>query len=571
MRVWTKLRLSKTVCLRKFSFRSALCRPRTTVICFNCGSLYKGKVTQFRTFCFASEDQRRNLDLEPADRQKQSQTSWEPVIGLEIHAQIKSASKLFSGAGTQYGASPNTQVSLFDAAFPGTLPVLNQRCVQAAVRTAQALGCHINCVSKFDRKHYFYADMPAGYQITQQRHPLAVGGSLTYVYQCSITSFVERRSARLIQIQLEQDSGKSLHDLENGVSLIDLNRAGHGLMEIVTEPDFTSGDDAASFVKDLRDLLVAIGTCDGRMAEGSMRVDANVSVNRPGEPLGTRTEVKNINSTRNIRLAIDSEIERQIRVLEGGGVIENETRSYDAEDGQTIPMRDKEKLLDYRFFPEPNLPPLVIHCDHSTISPWSPSLSVILEKDEDFEKMLLPEQQRKRLEEKYGVPLIHSVVLVRQGLFDLFEILVNQHSCEVWATTAVLKTPYVAFLDDHKVDSEESPVSIEQLAELIHIFQREKISSSSLSLVLNELAVNSSISCQSVIEEKGLWIVDCDDVIFAAIDEVLAKNPQNVKSYKKGKTNQIKVFTNKVIKILDGKANTMRIQQLIKDRLDKRF
>ncbi|KAK3777807.1 hypothetical protein RRG08_038056 [Elysia crispata] len=549
--------------LRLKHIRSSLSNSKYISVCSVCGSIHQ---RNFSKYSSAKLNQRVNIDKGG----KPSHKGWHSIIGLEIHAQIKSASKLFSGAGTQFGMSPNTQVSLFDAAFPGTLPVLNQKCVQAAVRTAQALGCHINQVSKFDRKHYFYADMPAGYQITQQRHPLAVGGSLTYVFQCSTTSRVERRSARLLQIQLEQDSGKSLHDLENGISLIDLNRAGVGLMEIVTAPDFTSGDDAASFVKDLRDILVTLGTCDGRMAEGSMRVDANVSVHRPGDPLGTRTEVKNLNSTKNIRLAIDNEIERQIEVLENGGIIENETRSFDAEDGQTIAMRDKEKLLDYRFLPEPNLPPLVIHLDDSTVPSESSSLFVTLRRNgSGYDNFCLPEQQRLMLETKYGVPLIHSVVLVRHGLFDLYEKLVSNHNCDTRATTAILKTSYISFLDDQRVDATESPVTIQQLAQLIHIFQRGEISSSSLSIVLNELSVSSQLSCQTIIEEKGLWMVSSNEVILAAIDEVLTKNPQNVKSYKKGKVNQLKVFTTKVMKILEGKASASHIQSLIKDKLDK--
>ncbi|RUS85994.1 hypothetical protein EGW08_006264 [Elysia chlorotica] len=549
--------------MRLKHIQSSLRNSKFIYACSFCGSSHQRSFTKYSS---VKSNQRVNTD----GGEKLSRKEWKSVIGLEIHAQIKSASKLFSGAGTQFGMSPNTQVSLFDAAFPGTLPVLNQKCVQAAVRTAKALGCHINRVSKFDRKHYFYADMPAGYQITQQRHPLAVGGSLTYVFQCSSTSRVERRSARLIQIQLEQDSGKSLHDLENGISLIDLNRAGVGLMEIVTAPDFTSGDDAASFVKDLRDILVALGTCDGRMAEGSMRVDANVSVHLPGDPLGIRTEVKNLNSTKNIRLAIDSEIQRQIEVLENGGVIENETRSFHAEDGQTVAMRDKEKLLDYRFLPEPNLPPLVIHLDGSTVSSGSSSLYVTLEEAEcGKDKVLLPEQQRIILETKYGVPLIHSVVLVRHGLFDLFEVLVTHHNCDTRATAAILKTSFMSFLDDQKEEVTRNPVTTEQLAELIHIFQRGEISSSSLSIVLCELSTNSHHSCQSIIEERGLWMESNNDIILAAIEEVLAKNPQNVKSYKKGKVNQLKVFTTKVMKILEGKASASHIQSLIKDKLDK--
>ncbi|XP_046331753.1 glutamyl-tRNA(Gln) amidotransferase subunit B, mitochondrial-like isoform X5 [Haliotis rufescens] len=262
------------------------------------------------------------------------QSGWKSVVGLEIHAQIQSNSKLFSASATKYGSPINTQVSFFDAALPGTLPVLNRECVAAGVLTALALNCHINSVSKFDRKHYFYADLPAGYQITQQRQPLAVGGEV-----CYMTVHPNRqlppthRKVRLIQLQLEQDSGKSLHDPAGHISLIDLNRAGVGLMEIVTEPDFTDGDDAAAFVKELQLILQTLGTCDGKMAEGSLRVDANISVHKPGQPLGVRSEVKNINSTRGVAKAINFEIKRHIKELEAGREIVNETRSFDSHTG----------------------------------------------------------------------------------------------------------------------------------------------------------------------------------------------------------------------------------------------
>ncbi|GFR70023.1 glutamyl-tRNA(Gln) amidotransferase subunit B, mitochondrial [Elysia marginata] len=455
-------------------------KPQRIFACSLCGSPQSRSLTKH-----SSTTQKQALNI--ADNGKK----WQSVIGLEIHAQIKSASKLFSGAGTQFGVSPNTQVSLFDAAFPGTLPAWEQG---------------------------------------------------------------------------RQEGGMESKTVDKGLSRGD----GVGLMEIVTAPDFTCGDDAASFVKDLRDVLVTLGTCDGRMAEGSMRVDANVSVHLPGDPWGTRTEVKNLNSTRNVRLAIDYEIERQIEILENAGVIENETRSFDAEDGQTVAMRDKEKLLDYRFLPEPNLPPLVIHLDRSTLPSESSSLFVTLEEDgSGIDKICLPDQQREILEKDYEVPLIHSVVLVRHGLYDLFVTLVTHHNCDTRAASAILKTSYVAFLDDQKVEASNSPVSTQELAELIHIYHRGEISSSSLSIVLGELSIKQHLSCQAIIEEKGLWMVSNEEVIHAAIDEVLAKNPQNVKSYKKGKVNQLKVFTNKVIKILEGKANASHVQSLIKEKLDK--
>ncbi|KAL8608436.1 hypothetical protein ACOMHN_002669 [Nucella lapillus] len=343
-------------------------------------------------------------------------SDWQSRVGLEVHAQITSRSKLFSGAATRYGAPVNTQVAAFDAALPGTLPVLNQACVEAGLLTAVALGCTVNAVSAFDRKHYFYADMPAGYQITQQRQPLAQGGQLDFVYvRCREGEKVtaETRTCRLIQLQLEQDSGKSLHDFHSRRSLIDLNRAGIGLMELVTHPDLIGGEDAACFVRELQLLLKALGTCNGKMQEGSLRVDANISVNKPGEPWGVRTEVKNINSVRNVSKAIDYEILRQIDILENGGQVENETRGFDAETSETVQMRDKEKLLDYRFMPEPNLPPLRVYSRSQAGAQPASTRGVVLE---DIAERLpeLPGEVRARLQQEHGLsPTAASLLGVR--------------------------------------------------------------------------------------------------------------------------------------------------------------
>ncbi|CAL1535266.1 unnamed protein product [Lymnaea stagnalis] len=498
--------------------------------------------------------------------QKEVQPEWQGVIGLEIHAQIKTLSKLFSGAATIYDANTNTQVAFFDAALPGTLPVLNQKCVQAGVMTALALGCDINLVSKFDRKHYFYADMPAGYQITQYRKPLAVNGRMTYMFQCSHNNKIERRSAQILQIQLEQDSGKSLHDPAVGYSLIDLNRAGIGLMEIVTAPDFTSGDDAASFVKDLRDILIDIGACDGKMAEGSLRVDANISVHRPGEPLGIRSEVKNINSFRNIRLAVDYEIRRQIQLLESGEQVVNETRSFDIQDGETVTMREKEKVLDYRFLPEPNLPPLVIHKDRSSVK--SSQNVVVLEEVKSVLKEL-PDEKRKRLETKYNISLKNSVILVRANLAELFEKLVEHHSCDPAAASSVLRNSYAPFLDKAKLNSTDRPISDDGLAEIINIYGRGEISETSLGILLREKSENIHLSCKEIMDKNNLCILNDELLINAAIDDVCERNPKAVKAYKKGKTNQLEILSTKVKKKLDGKVASGKLYQLVKEKLQK--
>uniref|UniRef100_A0A3Q3VZ68 Glutamyl-tRNA amidotransferase subunit B n=1 Tax=Mola mola TaxID=94237 RepID=A0A3Q3VZ68_MOLML len=270
------------------------------------------------------------------------------VVGLEIHAQINSNTKLFSGSSVRFSAPPNSLVSFFDASLPGTLPVLNKRCVEAVVMTGLALNCTINKKSLFDRKHYFYADLPAGYQITQQRQPTAVNGRLTYSFLEGKKRSQVTKTVSIKQIQLEQDSGKSLHDDVRGQTLIDLNRAGVGLMELVMEPDMSCGEEAAAAVRELQLILQTLDTCQGNMSEGQLRVDANVSVHKPGEPLGIRTEVKNINSIRYLAKAIDYEIQRQIDILQSGGRVQNETRAYDSKSGETVPMRDKEGLQDYR-------------------------------------------------------------------------------------------------------------------------------------------------------------------------------------------------------------------------------
>jgi len=336
-----------------------------------------------------------------------------PVIGLEIHAQIHANSKLFSGAGSQFGTRVNSSVSHFDAAIPGTLPVINKRCVEAAVSTSLALGCKINLNSRFDRKHYFYADMPAGYQITQHFSPIARNGKLDYVVVPQVLDGEEekivRKSVRIIQVQIEQDSGKSIHDAANGVSLIDLNRAGMGLLEIVTAPDFEGSEDAVAFASELKHLLECLGVTDAKSGAGQIfRVDANVSLHRDDEPLGIRTEIKNMNSLKDVRNAIDFEINRQKKILDSGGEVINETLGYDRPSNRTLPMRDKEIVTDYRFFPEPNLPPLRL----STSRRFIPGAVDVDALAADLPE--LPEDVRQRLIERWRLTRRQSAALVSQ-------------------------------------------------------------------------------------------------------------------------------------------------------------
>nr|CAD7199734.1 unnamed protein product [Timema douglasi] len=338
-----------------------------------------------------------------------SRSNWESVVGLEIHAQISSVSKLFSGAGTQFASPVNESVSFFDAAIPGTLPVLNRRCVEAGIVTALALSCKINSVSMFDRKHYFYADLPAGYQITQQRAPLAQGGQLQFqVFTPGVHKEPYSKTSHIHQLQLEQDSGRSLHDDVARRTLIDLNRAGIPLMEIVFEPDLQDGEEAAALVRELSMILERLGTCSCRMDEGALRVDANISVHKKGSPLGIRTEVKNIGSVRAVAHAIQFEIDRQVGVLELGGSIVNETRSWDAQCRQTLPMRDKEEKQDYRFMPEPNLPPLRVVNDGET----SADLSLVNVNELKTRLPELPAETRQKLGEQFRLPAESIIILV---------------------------------------------------------------------------------------------------------------------------------------------------------------
>jgi len=343
----------------------------------------------------------------------QKKPPLKPVIGLEIHAQIHAKSKLFSGADSQFGNRVNSNVSHFDAAIPGTLPVINRRCVEAAVSTSLALGCKINLNSRFDRKHYFYADMPAGYQITQHFSPIARNGKLDYVVIPACAEGEEktvyRKSIKIIQVQIEQDSGKSIHDAVNGVSLIDLNRAGQGLLEIVTAPDFEGSEDAVAFASELKQLLECLGVTDKKSGGGQIfRVDANVSLHREGDPLGVRTEIKNMNSLKDVRNAIDFEISRQKAVLDSGGQVINETLGFDRASNRTLPMRDKEIVTDYRFFPEPNLPPLRLSTSRRFI-PGAVDVDVLAAQLPEF-----PEDVRQRLIETWRLTREQSAAIVAQ-------------------------------------------------------------------------------------------------------------------------------------------------------------
>ena len=340
---------------------------------------------------------------------------WETVIGLEVHAQVISRAKLFSGAATEFGAEPNTQVSFVDAGFPGMLPVLNRECVAQAVRTGLGLNARINLVSRFDRKNYFYADLPAGYQISQFAHPIVGEG----VIEIELPDG-ETKPIGVTRLHLEQDAGKSLHDQNPTKSLIDLNRAGVALMEIVSEPDLRGPEEAGAYLRKLRTILRYLGTCDGNMDEGSMRADVNVSVRKHGEPFRTRCEVKNVNSIRFVMQAIEAEARRQIEVWEAGGTVKQETRLYDPGRGETRSMRSKEDAHDYRYFPDPDLLPLVLDAD------WVASLRAALPE--------LPDAKRARFMREFALPVYDAGVLVaEQATADYFEFVAKGRDAKLAA------------------------------------------------------------------------------------------------------------------------------------------
>ncbi|XP_060080884.1 glutamyl-tRNA(Gln) amidotransferase subunit B, mitochondrial-like [Ylistrum balloti] len=406
-------------------------------------------------------------------------TEWKGVVGLEIHAQILAESKLFSGAGTQYGESTNNQVALFDAAFPGTLPAINKRCVVAGVQTALALNCHINKVSKFDRKHYFYADLPAGYQITQLRQPLAQRGSLTcpvLAENVSPKRPFDYITVGLEQIQLEQDSGKSIHDEFDKQSQIDLNRAGIGLMEIITAPDMNSGLEAVSFLQELIGILNAVSTCSCKMEEGAFRVDANISVHRPGEPLGTRVEVKNLNSIRSVKVAIDYEIKRQTQLLQQDKKIINDTRSFDVMSGFTVPMRDKEIEQDYRFMPEPNLPPLCVY-DNTTI-PEGLHTSQIVNVDVLRQQLpTLPAKQKQDLVKEYGLPEIYAHrIVVKPGMAEFYEKVVKARPTDPLNVAVRMMGELLAIMKRQKLEFSDIRCSPEAFGEACDLCKQSVIS-----------------------------------------------------------------------------------------------
>jgi aspartyl-tRNA(Asn)/glutamyl-tRNA(Gln) amidotransferase subunit B len=471
---------------------------------------------------------------------------WEVVIGLEVHAQVISKSKLFSGAATNFGADPNTQVSFVDAAFPGMLPVINHECVAQAVRTGLGLAAHINLVSRFDRKNYFYADLPAGYQISQYQYPVVGAGTIQIELADGTT-----KGIGVTRLHLEQDAGKSLHDQHPSKSYIDLNRAGVALMEIVSEPDLRSPEEAGAYLRKLRTILRYLGTCDGNMEEGSMRADVNVSVRRHGEPFRTRCEVKNVNSVRFVMQAIEAEAKRQIALWEDGGTVEQETRLFEPARGITRSMRSKEDAHDYRYFPDPDLLPLVLDED------WIESLRSGLPE--------LPDAKRARFMSDFGLPLYDAGVLVaEQVTADFYEIVARGRDAKLAANWVM--GDFFAALNRTGRGVEDSPVSAADLGRLLDLIA-DKTINGRIAKEVFEAMVDTGEAPDAIVEKKGLRQVTDTGAIDVAVDQVLASNPDKLAEYKSGKEKLFGFFVGQVMKAMKGKGNPALVNEALKRKL----
>jgi aspartyl-tRNA(Asn)/glutamyl-tRNA(Gln) amidotransferase subunit B len=471
---------------------------------------------------------------------------WETVIGLEVHAQIVSRAKLFSGAATAFGAAPNTQVSPVDAAFPGMLPVINRFCVEQAVKTGLGLDAEINLKSVFERKNYFYPDLPAGYQISQYQQPVVGHGRVVLDMPDGAS-----RAIGITRLHLEQDAGKSLHDRHPNLSYVDLNRAGIGLMEIVSEPDLRSAEEAGIYLRKLRSILRYLGTCDGNMEEGSLRCDANVSVRRPGEPYGTRCEIKNLNSVRHVMQAIEYEAHRQVELIEQGGAVAQETRLFDAGRGITRPMRSKEEAHDYRYFPDPDLLPLVLDPD------WVEELRAQLPE--------LPDAKHARYVSSLGLPPDEAALLVAEQATALyFEKLAAGRDAKTAANW--LTGDLFAALNRLGIGIERSPVAPAQLGTLIDLVADGTISGRMAKEVFAEM-VETSADATTIVGRKGLRQVTDERAIDAAIDAVLVAETNKVVEYRAGRDKLYGFFVGQIMKATQGKANPALVNQLLKRKL----
>ncbi len=476
--------------------------------------------------------------------------TWEIVVGLEVHAQVISQAKLFSGASATYGGAPNTHVSFVDAAFPGMLPVINRECVAQAVRTGLGLNAEINLTSRFDRKNYFYADLPQGYQISQFAHPVVGRGAVEIELADGTT-----REIGVTRLHLEQDAGKSLHDQNPNKSFIDLNRSGVALMEIVSEPDIRTPEEAGAYLRKLRTIMRYLGTCDGNMEEGSMRADVNVSVRHAGEGFRTRCEVKNVNSVRFVMQAIEAEARRQVEVWERGEEVMQETRLFDPARGETRSLRSKEDAHDYRYFPDPDLLPLVLE------QSWIDDLRSHLPE--------LPDAKRARFIAEYGLSAYDAAVLVAdQETAGFYETIVkggargrDPKQAANWMTG-----DFFAALNRTGRTIADSPVSAQSLGQLLDLLADKTINGRIAKEVL-EAMVESGEAPAAIVEARGLRQVVDTGAIDAAVAAVLAANPDKVAEYKGGKEKLFGFFVGQVMKAMAGKGNPALVNEAIKAKL----
>ena len=471
---------------------------------------------------------------------------WEIVIGIEVHAQIISNSKLFSSASTKFGGEHNTQVSFVDAGMPGMLPVINWVCVEQAIRTGLGLNAKINNYSIFDRKNYFYPDLPQGYQISQFKQPIVGEGSVTIDIDDK-----KSKTIRIERLHLEQDAGKSLHDQHPEFSFVDLNRSGVALMEIVSMPDISSADEAQSYIKKLRSIMRYLGTCDGNMEEGSLRADINVSVRKPGDELGTRCEIKNVNSIKFIGQAIDYEARRQIELIEDSKEIDQETRLFDPKKGETRTMRSKEEAHDYRYFPDPDLLPL--------------SFSENIIKEIKSELPELPDNKKERFQKEYSLSAYDSNLLVSEiEIAEFFEAVAKGRDPKIAANW--ITGEYFAAMNKLDFSIVDSPVSIDNLSKLIKLIE-ENIISTRIAKDVFEIMLENNQDPEEIVEREGLKQVSDSEELEKIIDNIILNNPDQVEAVKL-KPKLIGWFVGQVMKETNGKANPKLVNDLLNDKLN---
>ena len=480
--------------------------------------------------------------------------TYESVIGLEVHAQLLTASKIFCGCSTRFGAAPNQHTCPVCLGLPGVLPVLNKKVVDFALRAALATHCTITPTSRWARKNYFYPDLPKGYQISMYELPIAEHGSV------EVTVQGHAKKVRLTRIHMEEDAGKSIHDAEAGASLVDLNRAGVPLLEIVSEPDIRSAEEAGSYLRNLRAILQYIEVCDGNMEEGSLRCDANVSIRPYGDTeFGTRAEIKNLNSFRAVEKAIEHEIQRQTEVVEAGGRVVQETRLWDADREVTRSMRSKEFAHDYRYFPDPDLLPLVVD------EAWVQAVQTVLPE--------LPIERRTRLTQEYGLPAYDAEVLTaRKDVADYFEAAVRAYPADPKTISNWVMDSVLRFVKEEKLDAalkiETWPCPPERLGELIGLIQDGTISTTIAKTVYEDMR-RTGHSPEEIIESKGLRQVSDTDTLQAAIAEVLTANPDKVDAYRGGKEKLLGFFVGQVMRATQGKANPQMVNTLLRQKLSQ--